>query len=443
MSIQTDDVNTDPLDPWDVAIVGAGPIGLLLAGELAERALRVVVLERTDSPSTVPKANGIVGHAAVELATRGVFRGTRLRVVSPPRFFFGPLELKLGFGPRNPLHLVAVPQRRLEELLERRAAARGALVCRGQEVTGFAQDAAGVTVEVRGGKTALQLRASHGDESARQLRASHGDETARQLQASHGDETTRQLRASYLVGCDGAHSLVRKAADIGFPGFTSDQLSRIARVTIPADRLTRTGRTFEIAGVGTVTAMRPNLLPGGAFSIAPMAVLDRSAPNDLYLISTHESRGDGEPSDSVSVEELRTSLHRVLGAELPFTEATAIRSVVGNSRQANAYRLGRVFLAGDAAHVFNAGGSSLNIGLHDALELARRLGTVLRGEAGVDELDGYEATRRPAGERALRQTRAQAALGRNDDDARALRETFGDVLTTRSSRRLARLIEDG
>ncbi|GAA1951490.1 FAD-dependent monooxygenase [Microbacterium deminutum] len=397
-----------PPQPWDIAIVGAGPIGLLLAGELAADGSRVVIFEREDSPSSMPKANGVVGRAARELAQRGILAGTRLRVRTPPRFQFGPLVLNLGFGPGNPLHILPVPQSRLEELLERRATQHGADVRRGHEVIGFAQRDDSVTVDVRTG------------------------------------EVTSVVKARYLVGCDGAHSLVRKQAGIGFPGFTGDEISRIARVTLPADRITRRRDSFEIPGLGSIAAMRPNLLPGGAFSIAPMSVLDRAAPPDLYLVSTHEPRRDDEPSDSVSIDELRASFRRVLGVDLPITGATAIRSTVGNSRQAEAYRRGRVFLAGDAAHVFNAGGSALNVGIQDALELADRLGAALSSEGGTDGLDAYEAIRHPAGHRALQHTRAQAALGRSDDSARALREIMGGLVASRrAARSLARLIEDG
>jgi 2-polyprenyl-6-methoxyphenol hydroxylase-like FAD-dependent oxidoreductase len=408
LSIQTDAVTieTDTPQHWDVAIAGAGPVGLLLAGELAAKDLRVVVFERDDAPSPIPKANGVVGHSAVELAKRGVLAGAGLRVVSPPQFQFGPLTLRLGLGPRNPLHILPVPQRRLEELLERRAAQDGVRVRRGHEVLGFTQDGANVVAEVR---------------------------------RDHG---TSQVSARYLVGCDGAHSLVRKHAGIGFPGYTSDAIARIARVTIPSDQIARVNDGFDIPGIGHVAAMRPNQLPGGGFSIAPVAVLDATAPADLYLISTHEPRGDFEPSDTVPIDELRASLHRVLGGDLPFTDATAIRSTVSNSRHADAYRLGRVFLAGDAAHIFNAGGSALNIGLQDALDLAGRLIAVLRDGASVDELDAYEAARRPAGERALHHTRAQALLARNDDDGRALREVFSQLVTNRTTARsLARLLE--
>lgn len=392
---------------WDVAIVGAGPIGLMLAGELAHAGIRTIVLEAEAEPSSIPKANGIVGRSARDLARRGILAGTGLRVVSPPRFQFGPLALDLGIGPRNPLHLLAIPQRRLEQILEDRAVKRGAVVRRGHAVADFAQVEGGVAVTVR---------------------------------AAH---ETRRITTAYLAGCDGARSFVRKHAEIGFPGFTSDEIARIARVTITDDRITREGDGFDIRGVGRVAAMRPNRLPGGGFSIAPVAVLDPGAPADLYIVSTHEPRAAVDAGDAVSVEELRASLHRVLGAELPFTDATALRSVVGNSRHADAYRVGRVFLAGDAAHIFNAGGSSLNAGIQDALDLARRFVAVLRDHADDAELDGYETARRPAVERVLEHTRLQAALSCDDDTGRALRSVLGEVLADRrTARTVARLLEN-
>src|SRR6185312_7785945 len=153
-------------------------------------------------------------------------------------------------------------------------------------------------------------------------------------------------------------------------------------------------------------------------------------------------RENTEPSDSVTIDELRASLHRVLGAELPFTNAVAIRSTVGNSRQAASYRRGRVFLAGDAAHIFNAGGSSLNVGLQDALDLASRLTAVMKAKRPTDTLDEYNATRWPAGLRALEHTRAQAALNRNDANGHALRGVLGTLVGKRSTaRRLARMLE--
>jgi 2-polyprenyl-6-methoxyphenol hydroxylase-like FAD-dependent oxidoreductase len=400
-------ISLESAEDYDVAICGAGPVGLLLAAELAAHDIRVIVLERSGEPSEMPKANGIVGHTAVELSKRGYLAGSRLRVLSPPQFQFGPLALKLGFGPGNPLHILPIPQRRLEALFEQRALERGVTITRGNEVMGFRQTDDDVTVETRDA------------------------------------DGKKEVRTSYLLGCDGAHSVVRKHAGIEFPGFTSDEISRIARVTIPAGRITSTRDGFEIPDVGRVVAMRPNQLNGGGFSIAPASVLDSSAPTDLYLVSTHEPRGDLKPSDSVTVDELRASLHRVLGAELPFSDAVAIRSTVGTSRQAENYRRGRVFLVGDAAHIFNAGGSSLNVGLQDALDLASRLTAVMKAKKPTDTLDKYNATRWPAGLRALEHTRAQAALSRNDATGHALRGVLGTLVGKRSTaRRLARILED-
>ncbi|WP_243062781.1 FAD-dependent monooxygenase [Humibacter sp. RRB41] len=396
-----------PSGVWDVAIVGAGPIGLLLASELAGGGIRVVVFEQAPSPSPVPKANGIVGDAAVSLSRRGLLDGTGLRVVSPPRFQFGPLVLDLGVGPGNPLHVLPIPQRRLEELLEAHATGLGVQVLRSHEVLTFSQSSDDIAVAVR---------------------------------TTDGEVTT--VRARYLVGCDGAHSIVRKQAGIDFPGITSDEIARIARVMIPAGRIAPVSDGFEIPGIGHVAAMRPNRMPGGRFTIAPVAMLDRDAPDDLYLISTHEPRGVFEASDAVSIDELRSSATRVLGAELPFTDATAIRSTIGNSRLADAYRHGRVFLAGDAAHIFNAGGSALNAGVHDALDLAHRLIATLRGGASDVELDGYEVTRRAAGRRVLAHTRAQAELSRDENEE--IRSVMAQLLDDRrTARRLARVIEAG
>ena len=248
----------------EVAIVGAGPVGLLLAGELAQHGVRVVVFERAEAPSLTPKANGVVGRAAVELAKRGILVGSGLRVVSPPRFPFGPLTLSLGSRPGNPLHVLPIPQRRLEALLEQRAVRFGAQVRRAHEVTGFEQSESGVEIGLR------------------------------------HDAGSLSTDADYLVGCDGARSLVRKHADIGFPGFTSDQIACIARVTIPSDQITRTADGFDISGIGPLAAMRPNRLSGGSITIAPVAALDPSAPRDLYLISTQQPRGDAQADDNAT-----------------------------------------------------------------------------------------------------------------------------------------------
>lgn len=390
----------------EVLVVGAGPTGLMLAGELAARGARVIVVDAADEPDESPKGNGIIGHAAVRLRRLGVLDGTGLKVVRPPRIAFGPIDLRLGLGPGNPLHLLAIPQRRLEHLLEARAVAHGARVLRGHAV---------VTVD-----------------------QSDGDITARL--ATPGGEI--RATAAFLVGCDGARSTVRKQADIGFPGFTSDRVAHIARLTIQDVAITVQGGEVDLPGIGRFAAFRPNRTAGGSFSIAPAAALDQAQPSDLYIVAAIEPRDQATQSDTPSVDDLRASLRRVLGADLPFTAATALRVTVGNSRQADAYVRGRVLLAGDAAHIFNAGGSSINAGLLDALDLAPRLAAVVKGTALPATIADYETARRAACDRTLAHTRLQSALEKDDEHGDALRTTIGALLRGRAARRsLARMIE--
>lgn len=184
--------------------------------------------------------------------------------------------------------------------------------------------------------------------------------------------------------------------------------------------------------------------PRGSVTISPMRALDRTAPTDLYSLSTREPRGDVTPTDDLRIDELRASLRRILGADLPFTAAHAARSTIANSRQAGRYRSGRVLLAGDAAHVFGAGGSALNVGLSDAIALAERLTLALRTDTDAEfsQLDGYEAERYPAARRAFAVTRVQQALESADETGDALRDVFGVLLRDRSAaRRMARLME--
>ena len=399
MSTQTD------ASGLDVVVVGAGPTGLLLAGDLADAGVRVVVLDRAAEPVQIPKGNGVVGRAVLELQRRKLLRGTGLRVVRPPRFRFGPLALELGLL-RGPLHVLPVPQHRLESLLAERAARLGATILRGHEVTAFEQDGEGVTVQAAAGGSAAELRARH------------------------------------HVGCDGARSFVRKSLGIGFPGVTSANIARLARVTIPADAVARVGEHIELRGIGQLAPFRPNRTGHGSITIAPADALDRSAPDDLYIVSTHEPRDGSEPTDELSDDELRASLRRVLGADLQYTTASAARSVVANSRHAERYRDGRVFLAGDAAHIFSAGGSAINAGLLDAVTLGKALSAVLHGAAPQTRLDAYQSERRPAVQRTLALTRLQVALEAGDETGEALRDVLGVLLQDRAtSRRIATLIE--
>jgi 2-polyprenyl-6-methoxyphenol hydroxylase-like FAD-dependent oxidoreductase len=337
-----------------------------------------VVLERLPEISQIPKGNGLVGQIVPVLDYRGLlerFRAEATYAGPIPRFSFGPLQLDFSGLGVSPLHIMAIPQRRLELLLGERLRELGGSIRRGHELTALSQDEDGVTLDVRGPGGGYRLR------------------------------------ARYLVGCDGARSLVRKQTGIGFPGVTSSEISRIGRVFLPTAKIARRGREVKVPGIGRLRLTQHVRTPRGAYSLAPLATLDRSAPPGIFIVYTSEedpaaSAGGDAP---MTLDELRASTRRVLGADLPMSEPQWLTRTVGNSRQADRYRAGRVLLAGDAAHVFGAGGS-LNVGLLDAVNLGWKLAAQVQGRAPDGLLDSYHTERYLAGQRAILQTRAQNAL---------------------------------
>ena len=137
----------------DVVIVGAGPNGLLMAGELALAGVGAVVLERLPEPSTQPKANGLVGRVVEALDRRGIYELFSGHDGAPrpvPRFPFGAIPLDLAPIPDHSLYALPIPQRRMEDLLAQRARALGVEIRRGHEVTALHETAGTVTVDVLG-----------------------------------------------------------------------------------------------------------------------------------------------------------------------------------------------------------------------------------------------------------------------------------------------------
>ncbi|WP_406281127.1 FAD-dependent monooxygenase [Nocardia sp. NBC_00881] len=372
----------------DVIIVGAGPSGLMLAGELRLAGVRSLVLERQSQPRDIPKASGIGGRILDLLRYRGILDRFEAASSDPnvaPRFPFGNLHLDFTHLADPPLRALPLPQLEIERLLDERARELGADIRRGHEVVGMSQDDATVTADVR------------------------------------GPDGPYRVTARYLVGCDGGRSRVRDMAEIAFPGTTYPEVNRLGQVTV-ADSVTVLGNgDIEVPGLGRIRAGFTRT-DRGVFAFAITSGI-------LSLQTTEDESTDYDDDEPLTLTELAESARRVLGADLPMGEPIRLSRYTFKDRQAERYRDRRIMLAGDAAHLLPATGTALNVGMLDAVNLAWKLGADIHGWAPTGLLDTYHHERHFAGARALLQTRAQVALRRGHDRAaEALRQVFQELI---------------
>ncbi|MGW2206376.1 FAD-dependent monooxygenase [Streptomyces sp. NPDC001774] len=338
----------------DVLVAGSGPTGMLLAGDLAAAGLRVTVIERRPHGiSNMTRAFGVHARTLEHLDARGLadelittgFPITELKL-------FRRLSLDLARLRSRFPYLLITPQYQIERLLERRALSEGVEFRYGTELRGLTQDADHVTAEVTG-----------------------------------PDGTATTVRARYLVGADGVRSTVRTTLGLPFPG------ESVIRSIVLADvRLAeKPEETLMVNGVGDAFAF---IAPFGDGWYRVMGwTRDREVP-------------DGEP---LGLDEVRDIARRALGTDYGMHDARWLSRFHSDERQAPAYRAGRVFLAGDAAHVHSpAGGQGMNTGLQDAANLSWKLAAVLRGDAPDPEalLDSYQSERHPVGASVLRSSGA-------------------------------------
>ncbi len=381
-----------------VVIAGAGPNGLMLACELRLAGLHPIVLERRpEHEERQNRANGLVGQVVGALDRRGLYERLTDSAEPPhpsPGFTFGAMPLDLRGLEDNPLYLLPVPQYRIEQVLAERAAELGVEVRRGHELTALSQHDDGVSIAVT------------------------------------GPDGGYELRCCYLIGADGGHSIIRKLAGIDFPGVSQDdRVARFAHAAVPPEILDPVTGGLHVPGYGYIPPFQHHRTEHGIFLYAQLP--DR--PSTVATVEWQELEDDGTP---LTRNELRASVRRVLGVDLPLLppaetgETPVLRRTVGsNTRLAERYRAGRVLLLGDAAHVHSAmGGPGLNLGLQDALNLGWKLATVVDERAPEGLLETYETERRPAAERVVMHTQAQAALSGPGREVTALRELFTELL---------------
>jgi flavin-dependent dehydrogenase len=238
------------------------------------------------------------------------------------------------------------------------------------------------------------------------------DDTGVEVALSDG----RSLRAQYLVGCDGGRSLVRKAAGIAFPGWDASTSSLIAEVEMA--ETPELGIRRDALGTHGLGRVQYEIRDGEV-------VYADSGPVRVMVTEAQPTRG--EPT----LRDLSEGLVAVYGTDYGVHSPTWISRFTDTTRQAAAYREGRVLLAGDAAHVHSpAGGQGLNIGVQDAVNLGWKLAQVVNGTSPPSLLDTYHAERHPVAARVLHTTMAQVALLR-PGDARldALRDTVSELLS--------------
>jgi 2-polyprenyl-6-methoxyphenol hydroxylase-like FAD-dependent oxidoreductase len=365
----------------DTVIVGAGPVGLLLAIELTTAGVKPLVLERLAERDRALKAAGVGAVGFEALQRRGLRamledeeRATMAAVAPMLKARFGSGPIKRGGGHFSALflidlalqrdpdrHMHMVPQEALEKILAARASELGIEVRRAITVEGFEQDEEGVTVQTSSGP----------------------------------------LRTKYLVGCDGGRSRVRKIAGIEFPG--TDPTITGYQAVIELDAPDKLGAGWHRTPRGLVSS-------------------------GLGRIFTAEF--DGPPPDRhapVTQAEVEAAIQRVSGTDVKVRSMSMATRWTDNARQATTYRKGRVFLAGDAAHVHSPmGGQGLNLGLVDAANLGWKLAAAVNGRDHL--LDSYTRERHPVAARVLENTRAQIALLRPDPLTSALRTIVSDLM---------------
>lgn len=358
---------------FDVIVAGGGPTGMMLAGELRLHGVRVLVLEKEAEPTRVVRALGLHVRSIEIMDQRGLLerflaQGRR----HPVGGFFAGIEkpAPVRLDTAHP-YVLGIPQPTVDRLLAERAAELGAQIRRGGALAGLDQDDDGVSAELADGT---------------------------------------RLRARYLVGCDGGRSTVRRLLGVGFPGEPSrvDTLLGEMEVTVPPEELA--------AVVADVRRTEKR------FGVGPLG-------NGLHRVVVPAAGVAEDRAIAPTLEEFRRQLRAVTGTDFGVHSPRWLSRFGDATRQAERYRVGRVLLAGDAAHVHPpVGGQGLNLGVQDAFNLGWKLAAEVGGWAPEGLLDSYSSERHPVAADVLVDTRAQMELLSTEPGPRAVRRLVSELM---------------
>ena len=362
----------------DVIIVGAGPTGLMLAGELRLAGIGAIVCERLAEPMRQSRALGFSARTMEEFGQRGLLREFGdLGVL--PFGHFGGMALDYTIVPGGNFGVRGVPQALTEAILAKWAAGLGAEIRRGWEFTGMTAEPGGVEAEFA------------------------------------APDGTRRLRGAYLVGCDGARSPVRTSAGIEFPGSEA---------------------TIEML-MADITGSGLRLRPAGELGAAGLVVVLPVGPGTTRVVVYERGAGVRPGPQPPTFKEVADKLQRVTGEDIHDATAVWTSYFTDSSRQAAEYQRGRVFVAGDAAHIhLPIGAQGISAGLGDAVNLGWKLAAEIHGYGPPGLLGTYHTERHPVAARILANTLTQRTLYLGGGQMEPMRAVFAELMAYEDVRKL-------